>query len=378
MRLRRLLLLLLLAPCSLQSLLAPPPLRAATSPVGAERVLRVGMVDGSAPCSSSHAGSWQGLAVDLWSRVAGREALPYVIQTEPTSARLLEATRQGRIDVAVGCLNVSPERLRTTRFSLPFQEDGLAVMVVKSRLDLGRAFLGSLLGPTLLQLLGGFLLIIGGLSLLTWRVERYDRHPDTLRLGRRRSFARIVQILATGPGGNTLVETTRGDVIVIVAYLVRIVVASLLVGYLTVTVAQESEQRNSGNINDLEDLRGLRVAARPDTVSTALLRELNRAAPGAGITIVPLPRIERALDLLRRGQADAVLGDNLQLTWLVANTGRDAIVPRLALQGIRPESQAFAFAPSLPETTAERINLAISALKRSGEVGILRQEAAAR
>jgi hypothetical protein len=43
--------------------------------------------------------------VDLWSRVAGREALPYVIQTEPTSARLLEATRQGRIDVAVGCLS---------------------------------------------------------------------------------------------------------------------------------------------------------------------------------------------------------------------------------------------------------------------------------
>lgn len=113
-------------------------------------------------------------------------------------------------------------------------------------------------------------------------------------------------------------------------------------------------------------------------MSTALLRELNRAAPGAGITIVPLPRIERALDLLRRGQADAVLGDNLQLTWLVANTERDDIVPRLALQGIRPESQAFAFSPSLPETTAERINLAISALKRSGEVGILRQEAAAR
>ncbi|MEA5443480.1 hypothetical protein [Cyanobium gracile] len=38
-------------------------------------------------------------------------------------------------------------------------------MVVKSRLDLGRSFLAALLTPTLLQLLGGYLLAI---ALLTW------------------------------------------------------------------------------------------------------------------------------------------------------------------------------------------------------------------
>jgi hypothetical protein len=67
--------------------------------------------------------------------------------------------------------------LQSITFSLPFQEDGLAVMTLQNRFDLGKAFLRSLLGPALLQLLGGYLLLIGLLSLFTWRlVARHVIH----------------------------------------------------------------------------------------------------------------------------------------------------------------------------------------------------------
>lgn len=127
-------------------------------------VLRVGLVDGSPPCSYREAGVWRGLGVDLWNRVATLEEIPYVVSQWPSVRQMLEASREGKVDVAVGCINVSPDRLKRYRFSLPFQEDGLAVMVVKSRLDLGRSFLAALLTPTLLQLLGGYLLAIAVLS----------------------------------------------------------------------------------------------------------------------------------------------------------------------------------------------------------------------
>ena len=152
--------------CGLFVAITIAPGRAESPPV-----LRVGVVDGSPPCSYRQEGEWQGLALELWTRIATRERLPFVLVEQTSAQNLLEAARRQEVDVAVGCLNVSPERLGRYRFSLPFQEDGLAVMVLNTPLDLGRAFLSSLLGSSLLLLLGGYLLAIGLLTALTWRVE---------------------------------------------------------------------------------------------------------------------------------------------------------------------------------------------------------------
>jgi polar amino acid transport system substrate-binding protein len=335
-------------------------------------VLRVGVVDGAQPCTFRQDGVWKGLAVDLWTRVATEERLPFILREWPDLRALLAATRRGEVDLAVGCVNLSPERLRTLTFSLPFQEDGLAVMALQSRFDLGKAFLRSLLGPTLPLLLGGFLVLIGLLSLLTWRVENHGQSSDTRSLGTMRSFARIFQILATGPGSNTIVTTTRGHGLVLLAYLVRIVAASLLVGFLTVHVVEETRQRSAGGLQNLRDLRGRRVAVRPGSASAALVEELNRSSREAPVQVVPLSRVSVAIPLLAQGKADAVLADELQLSYALAHHSGGAVVPSLVLRAVRPESQGFAFSPNLDPSTALRIDLAISRLKRSGEVSLLR------
>jgi ABC-type amino acid transport substrate-binding protein len=341
-------------------------------------VLRVGLVDGSPPCSYREAGVWRGLAVDLWNRVATLEELPYVVSRWPSVRQMLEAGREGRLDVAVGCINVSPDRLKRYRFSLPFQEDGLAVMVVKSRLDLGRSFLSALLTPTLLQLLGGYLLAIAALTWLTLRLEVRTHPAPSSRRTALRHISKVFQVLATGPGSNMIVTTTRGNGVVILAYLVRIVSASLLVGYLTVNVAGEIQDRASGDIRSPTDLRGLRVGVRGGTVSESLLKEINATGTGPKATIVPLASISEGGRQLAERRIDALLGDNLQLSYLLLREEARGFLPSLALEGIRPESQAFAYAPALPVATADRIDQAISALKRSGVVSELRQQATSR
>jgi ABC-type amino acid transport substrate-binding protein len=344
-------------------------------PAAAAPVLRVGVVDGSPPCSYQVAGVWRGLAIDLWNQVATLEHLPYVVTEWPSVRQMLEASREGRLDVAVGCINVSPERLQRYRFSLPFQEDGLAVMVVNSRLDLGRSFLGALLTPTLLQLLGGYLLAIAVLTWLTLRLEARTHPAPVSRRSSMRHCSKVFQVLATGPGSNTIVSTTRGNGVVILAYLVRIVSASLLVGYLTVNVAGEIQDKASGAIQSPADLRGLRVGVRSGTVSEALLKELNAGGTEEKVTIVALDSIGAGAEQLASRQIDALVGDNLQLSHLLLQDQSMRILPSLALEGIRPESQAFAFSPALPEATTDRIDQAISALKRSGVVSELRQQA---
>ncbi|SBO43266.1 ABC transporter substrate-binding protein [Cyanobium sp. NIES-981] len=365
--------LLLVMPAAL------PPRAAAVEPenrvASPPPVLRVGVVDGAPPCSYREAGDWRGLSVELWSRIATREQLPSVLSGWPSVQAMLEASRNGALDVAVGCINVSPDRLARYRFSLPFQEDGLAVMVLQSRLDLGRSFLLALFTPTLLQLLGGYLAAIGLLALLTWRVEHYPAQPQTLSRGRRRSFIALFQVLATGPGSNTVATTSRGNAIVLLAYLVRIVSASLLVGYLTVNVARQVQGTPAARIRSEGDLRGLRVGVRGGTVSEALLQELNAGGRGAKVTVVPLANLRSGMDLLVSRRLDALLGDTLQLRYLLIHAPLQGARPTLALQGIRPESQAFVFSPALPAATAARIDRAISALKRQGVVSALRQQA---
>lgn len=350
--------------------LAGLPATAATGPNA--RVLRVGVVEGSPPCSINKGGVWQGLAVDLWVRIASREQIPYVLLPQPSTRQLLSATEQGQLDLGVQCINLSPERLQRYRFTLPFQEDGLAVLVAPNQWQTSVSLLLSLLSQGVLQVLGIYLVVMVILAVVVWRVEGYGQRLPAETLERKRTFIQIVQILATGPGSNTIVATSRGNLVVLGAYLVRILAASVLVGVVTVKVVDDLQARNRGNIRQLDDLRGLRVAARPGSVSEQLLRELNSTGKPT-ITILPLGSIPEALPLLAQGRAQAVVADTLQLRSLLAGPMPVGLNPTLALQDIRPEGQGFVLSPTLNEALVDRINLAISVLKRSGVVSNLRQ-----
>lgn len=344
----------------------------AGSPQPPSRVLRVGVLDGAQPCSDLESGQWQGLAVELWSRLASRERLPFILETRPTAAALLQDVQAGSLDVGVGCLTITPERVNDVRFSLPFQEMGLGVMQRRNRLEAGEAVLRSLLSRDLLQLLAAYLASIAVVSVLLWQSEAHGSGEEKLRQGRRRAFAKVFQILATGPGTNTIASTTRGHGLVIVSYLIRIVTASLLVTTITVKVVREPVA-GVADLRQLSDLEGQRVAARPGSVSQEVLRQINASGPETAIRIVPLPQVSQAPTLLLEQKADAVLAEDQQLRWAMHRSPRSSL--QISLQGLQRESQAFALSPQLPEATEERINKGISGLKRNGTVTQLQREA---
>ena len=341
-------------------------------PQPASRVLRVGVLDGAQPCSDLESGQWQGLAVELWSRLASSERLPFILETRPTAAALLQDVQAGSLDVGVGCLTITPERVNDVRFSLPFQEMGLGVMQRRNRLEAGEAVLRSLLSRDLLQLLAAYLASIAVVSVLLWQSEAHGSGEEKLRQGRRRAFAKVFQILATGPGTNTIASTTRGHGLVIVSYLIRIVTASLLVTTITVKVVREPVA-GVADLRQLSDLEGQRVAARPGSVSQEVLRQINASGPETPIRIVPLPQVSQAPTLLLEQRADAVLAEDQQLRWAMHRSPRSSL--QISLQGLQRESQAFALSPQLPEAIADRINKGLSALKRNGTVTQLQREA---
>ncbi len=357
------------------ALVAAPRQVAAADPVAPsmQQVLRVGVADGAQPCSYRERGSWSGLAVELWQRIADQEAIPYVLVPGATSTSLLEATQRGELDVAIGCITVSPERIRTNRFSLPFQESGLGVMTKRNRLELGASLLRALLAPDLIRLLLAYVVLIALLSVGVWWVERDGSQPATWNVGPKRAFALIFQVLATGPGTNTVVVSAKGHTLVFLAYLLRIITASLLVSYVTLNVVRSNQELGSRSLDNLKDLAGERVAVRPGTVSDELLQTLNASGLLPPIQLRELNQINSADSLLAKGDVDAVMADDIQLDYLLQQLPHKRY--GLVLRHLHPQSQAFALSPRLSEEQISQINMALGRLKRDGVVSRLRQQA---
>jgi ABC-type amino acid transport substrate-binding protein len=287
---------------------------------------------------------------------------------------MLEATRSDDLDLAVGCLSISPDRFRQFQFTLPYQEDGQAVMVETSHFDYSRAIIKSLASPALALLLGTFIGLIMLMCSWVWIIEKYASAPSIQRIGKIRSFAKLFLTLFTGVGSDKVVKSVGGISVVSVAFLGRTVFTSLLVGYLTVSAVSQATSKFGGNLSGVEDLVGLRVGVLAGTVSEALLAELNSNLSDKKANALPLNDIDSALELLENKKIDAVLADENQLKYQAMRANARRLVVSIPIRGIRPELQAFALSPMLSAETVSSINHTIIVLKRSGAISSIAQE----
>ena len=108
-------------------------------------------------------------------------------------------------------------------------------------------------------------------------------------------------------------------------------------------------------------------------MSEDLLQTLNSGGLRPPIQLRELKRVPDADGLLAAGTVDAVMADTIQLDYLLAQLAHQRY--GLALRDIHPQSQAFAFSPTLNDAVAGRINVALGQLKRDGVVTQLERQA---
>ena len=349
-------------------LLASPALALAQ-----EQILRVGVVDGSQPCSYQEEKAWRGIAIDLWRLIAANERLPYTVSEWPSINEMLEATRDGKVDLAVSCINISPDRLARYRFSIPFQEDGQAVMTATNSFNYIQGLLKSVFSLTLLKLLAAYFIVITLIAASLWKIEGYAIASTTRKISAARSFSKLFLSIFAGPGSDNAAKKVRGIAIVGLVFLIRTVFVSLLVGYITVSAVRESPDKLTGEVSHIKDLLGLRVGLRPGTVSELLITELNAVSIGKKAVIVPLESISSAIELLESKRVDAILADQREIMYLRTHQSSKTLVTGVPIKRIRPESQSFAYSPGLQPEIISRINHSIVSFKRSGAVSSLNE-----
>ena len=75
-------------------------------------------------------GSWQGISIDLWRRIADEKKWRYRFVEVQTVPELIDGVTTSKFDVAVAALTVTPARERTLDFTASFSRPDL---VLRSR-----------------------------------------------------------------------------------------------------------------------------------------------------------------------------------------------------------------------------------------------------
>jgi polar amino acid transport system substrate-binding protein len=348
------------------------------SPVKAQsKQLKIGVVDGVLPCSGTLSGKWDGIALNLWDLVAKNTHQQYQLVPQKTTADMLEETKKGNIDLGIGCVSLSPKRINQYSFTVPFREDGVAVLSRVKSFDVGSAMAKSLFSQYLLTLVIGFIIVMSILSGVLFLIEKKKgasssvKQEDTFKY-----LFKSIAAQAMGPGCNSFADTKPGNTLLIVIHLIRLVFASLIVSYITVNVVKQNQSVSDQKITKPIDLAGLRIAVRQGSISNDFLKDTNQELTShgqPGIQIVSSPTLNDAFKLLIDSKVDAMMGDNAQLQYLKRNSKISSSLA-IGLQDTLIQSQGFTISPNIPLQTRMAINFVIADLKQKGNIEIITKE----
>ena len=259
--------------------------------------IRVGVVSlspFSTPTSNVH---YKGIATDIWENIADAGGINYVYVplSEDVNADL-QLLQEHKIDVIVGPITITHNRLKIVNFSVPYYESSMGA-IIPAKLDifalLHFLFVGSL-WFILLGLLSAYLVYIN----LMWYFERGKLSDLPTNYSKAMSNAIWFQLLGKGFG---FPSTTAGRVIAAMWLLFTLLTFSSFNASLAsvFTVALEKAYRKTTALADYKDKTIIIVEG------TSYVEN----AKQMGLTIKTAPSLETAFTMLKNKEGQAIFAD---------------------------------------------------------------------
>jgi len=277
-------------------------------------------------------GTWHGISIDLWQRVATEMRANYRFSESSTVEELLDGVVNGKIDIAVAALTVTGARSRVLDFTTPFYATGLGIAVPADRtlnwLPVMIQTFTSLNFARAVAALLGLALITG---VIFWLIER-KQHEDfggSITKGLSSSVWWAAATMTRRGGYSMGPRTLAGRIVAILWMITSVIAIAVFTAAITSALTVKHLQ---GTVHGVGDLSLVRVGAVNATSSQDALAERRTA-----YRVFATP--QDGLKALQNGSIDAFVYDRPLLAWLIR---RD--FPSIELLETTFDSQYYAFA----------------------------------
>ena len=329
----------LYGPCLAQS--ADPPL---PQP---DRELVIGTKEAPPFAMKAADGTWQGISVDLWRRIADDKKWRYRFVEVQTVPELVNGVATGKFDVAVAALTITTARERMLDFTASFFSTGLGIAVTAGGPPSWRPIITALTSFGFTQAILALVGLALAVGLIVWLFER--RHNEQFGGGVARGLSSSVwwtTVAMTQRGiGNFGPRTMPGRAVAMVWMVGSIVAIAVFTAGITSAL---TVRRLQGAVREVADLSAVRVGAVNGTTAEDVLLQL-RVWPMTFAT----PK--DALLALRAGSIDAVVYDRPLLAWFVKQDFQSSI----QLLDTIFDFQNYAFAVPLNSPLRKPIGVAV-------------------
>jgi polar amino acid transport system substrate-binding protein len=254
-------------------------------------------------------GTWRGISIDLWQRIANQTHLRYRFQ-ETTLKGLTDGVAEGRLDAAVAALTVTGPRQRVVDFTQPFYSTGLGIAVASDAGITWWPIIRNVFSPGFLRAAAVLFAISLSVGVVLWFIEHrhnehFGAHPRGLGASVWWSAAAMTQ--AGGAAGEKVPMTLPGRLLAMMWMVTSVIVFASFTAALT---SQLTLKHWGGMVNGEADLRYVRVGAIAGTETTEYLGRER-------VAYQVFADAEAGLSALQKGRIDALVYDRPLLLWLV-------------------------------------------------------------
>lgn len=344
------------APAQTAPAMAPPSpaLTVAERAGESPRTLVVG-VKVAPPFVIEQSAGYNGLAIDVWRDIATEHGWNFRYQRYDLQG-LLDAVKNGQVDVGIGALTVTAQREQDMDFSHPITSSGIGVAVKQQQgadwIGVARSFFSAAFLKVVAVLV--FLLLVIGV--ITWLLER--KHNEEQFGGKPAEgigsgFWWAAVTMTTVGYGDKAPVTRGGRVLGLLWMFAGLILASVFTASITssLTVGQLTSR-----IHGVGDLRGLRIETVAGTTSARWLS-------GAGLEFSENPDLQGALDALASGDGDAVIYDEPLLRWTISQRYKN----KLEVLPFTVKRQDYAYALPSGSPLREPVNASLLGRVNSAE-----------
>ena len=277
------------------------------NPPASDKELVIGTKEAPPFAMKDQDGTWHGISIDLWRRIADRLHLRYRFSEEPTVQALVARTADSSFDAAIAALTVTAARDRIVDFTQPFYSTGLGIAVSMSESrwrSVSRALLSYGFFQAVLALVGIAVLV----GFVIWLLER--RKTEHFRGGAKGLGTGLwwsaIAMTQAGAAQNAP-ATLPGRMVAMGWMIASVIVIAVFTAGITSTLTKRELQ---GAVTGVNDLRSVRVGATTGSTSADYLD--HQLIPHHGFS-----GPQDGLKALQAGTIDAFVYDKPLLTWLI-------------------------------------------------------------